>query len=56
MGSDCSGYHGVGGFHCHTPLDTCIDDSDCNGTDYCDFDVYQARWHCTAINTQCAIG
>jgi hypothetical protein len=53
---DCSGYHPVDGFHCHTASDSCMDDSDCTGTDYCNFNVYDGTWKCTAINNLCAIG
>lgn len=56
MGMDCDGYHSVDGYYCHTSTDSCIDDSDCTGTDYCNYDVYKGRWQCTPINTQCAIG
>ena len=56
MGSDCGGSHSVSGYYCHTPQDSCIDDSDCKGTDYCNFDEYKASWQCTPINNMCAIG
>jgi hypothetical protein len=56
MSWDCGGYRPVDGFHCHTPSDTCMDDSDCAGTSYCNFDVYQARWKCTETDTTCVIG
>lgn len=56
MSWDCGGYRPIDGFHCHTPSDTCIDDADCTGTDYCNFDVYESRWECTPIDTSCAIG
>jgi hypothetical protein len=56
MGWDCGGYHSIDGFHCHTPNDTCIDDTDCTGANYCNYDVYQGKWQCMAINNGCAIG
>ncbi|HOU94464.1 MAG TPA: hypothetical protein PLU22_25610 [Polyangiaceae bacterium] len=43
MSWDCGGYRPIDGFHCHTPGDTCIDDADCTGDDYCNFDVYDGR-------------
>lgn len=56
MGSDCSGYHTIDGYHCRTPADTCVDDSDCTGSDYCNFEPYKNLWECTPINMGCAIG
>lgn len=56
MSWDCGGYRPIDGYHCHTPLDTCMDNSDCTGTDYCNFDVYEARWRCTATDRSCVIG
>jgi hypothetical protein len=56
MGPDCSGYHSIDSYRCHTPADTCIDDSDCTGGDYCSFSDYAGRWTCTAKNMSCAIG
>jgi hypothetical protein len=55
-GRDCGGYHSIDGFHCHTAKDTCMDDADCTGTDYCNFDTYEGRWKCTAIDKTCIIG
>ncbi len=52
----CGGYRPIDGYHCHTPADSCLDDTECTGTDYCNFDVYEARWKCTATNTSCIIG
>jgi hypothetical protein len=56
MGPDCSGYHSIDSYRCHTPDDSCIDDSDCTGGDYCNFNDYAGRWTCTAKNMTCAIG
>lgn len=55
-GSDCGGYHWYSGYYCHTPKDTCIDDGDCTGKDYCDYDVIDGRWECKSPNMMCAIG
>jgi hypothetical protein len=55
-GGDCGGYHWYSGFYCHTPKDTCLDDSDCTGEDYCDFDVVDGRWECKSPNMNCVIG
>ena len=36
-----------GAYYCHTPLDTCVDDSDCTGTSRgCYFDVALQHWAC----------
>lgn len=56
MSWDCGGYRPVDGYHCHTPQDSCMDDSDCAGSDYCNFNEYEGRWKCTATNTSCVIG
>lgn len=56
MGMDCGGIHSVDGYHCHTPQDSCIDNSDCTGNQYCDFNDYEGRWKCTAPNMTCVIG
>jgi len=56
MGWDCGGYRPIDGFHCHTASDNCMDNADCTGTDYCNFDAYEARWKCTPTNTTCVIG
>lgn len=53
---DCGGYRPIDGYHCHTALDTCFNDSDCTGSDYCNFDDYSARWKCTATNDTCVVG
>jgi hypothetical protein len=55
-GMDCAGYHTIDSYHCHTPQDTCLDNSDCTGTDYCNFDPYDGRWKCQIPNMMCAIG
>jgi hypothetical protein len=56
MSWDCGGHRPIDGSHCHTPLDTCMDDLDCTGTDYCNFNVYEARWKCTPTDQSCVIG
>jgi hypothetical protein len=56
MSWDCGGYRPIDGYHCHTASDTCLDDSDCSGMDYCNFDVYSGTWKCTATNNTCVIG
>jgi hypothetical protein len=56
MGFDCGGYHSIDSYYCHTPKDTCMDDSDCTGTDYCNFDPYDGRWKCAVPNMTCIIG
>lgn len=55
-GWDCSGYHTIDSYYCHTPRDTCIDNSDCTGMDYCNYDAVDGRWECTSPNMNCAIG
>lgn len=55
-GGDCGGYHTYGGSYCHTPKDTCFEDSDCTGSDFCDYNVVNGRWECTRINMSCMIG
>jgi len=53
---DCGGHRSIDGYYCHTPHDTCIDNADCTGTDYCNFNVYNDRWECTAVDDTCVIG
>jgi hypothetical protein len=53
---DCGGYRPFDGYHCHTASDTCFGDSDCTGSDYCNFDVYAGFWKCTATDKTCVIG
>jgi hypothetical protein len=55
-GNDCGGYHWYSSYYCHTTRDTCIDDSDCTGKNFCDYNVVSGRWECTAPNMSCAIG
>jgi hypothetical protein len=55
-GGDCGGYRSYSGYYCHTRKDTCVDDSDCTGKDYCDFDVVDGRWECKSPNMNCVIG
>jgi hypothetical protein len=33
------------GYFCHTPVDTCVDDSDCDGAT-CNYDTVNNRWSC----------
>jgi hypothetical protein len=35
-------------YYCHTPADTCLNDSDCEGPDGCNFDTTLAHWICGA--------
>jgi hypothetical protein len=34
------------GYFCHTPCDTCTDDSDCGGSGTCNYDWLDHRWEC----------
>ncbi|MGH7269385.1 MAG: hypothetical protein ACREJ3_03060 [Polyangiaceae bacterium] len=34
------------GYFCHTPCDTCVDDSDCGNQGTCNYDVVDRRWEC----------
>jgi hypothetical protein len=39
----------LGGYYCHTPADTCTDDTDCVGTGgpaACAYSTTAARWQC----------
>jgi len=56
MGSDCGGVHSVDSYYCHTAADTCLDNTDCDGSAYCNYSIYNGRWECTSINNSCAIG
>jgi hypothetical protein len=40
---------GLAGYYCHTPLDKCIDDSDCssNGLTVCAYSATASQWQCT---------
>jgi hypothetical protein len=55
-GRDCGGYHTIDSYYCHTPKDTCIDNSDCTGNNYCNYDAVDGRWECTSPNMTCVIG
>lgn len=35
------------GYFCHTPSDTCIDDSDCGGQGTCNYDTVNKQWSCS---------
>lgn len=56
MSWDCGGYRPVDGFHCHTSKDTCRDDRDCSGNDYCNYNEFNDRWECTPTDISCVIG
>ena len=56
--STCGAYTGVVAYYCHTPQDTCVDDTDCTGSDgggggpgYCMFSPQGGLWLCAY--TQC---
>jgi hypothetical protein len=55
-GWDCGSYRPLGDYYCHTPQDTCMDDSDCTGQDFCNYDVVDGRWECKTPNLGCMIG
>jgi len=41
---------GIGGYYCHTPKDTCVNDSDCADAGYydvCAYDTSLGHWRCT---------
>jgi hypothetical protein len=45
----CGDYGGVIAYYCHTPADTCIDDSDCVSPEragYCMYSPEVGRWAC----------
>lgn len=48
FGLHCGSYHGVLSYHCHTPKDDCLDDSDCkkSGYGYCAFESKSGHWIC----------
>ena len=35
------------GYFCHTPQDTCVDDSDCTDANACNFDLLSQTWTCS---------
>jgi hypothetical protein len=35
------------GYFCHTPRDTCIDDSDCGNQGVCNYDTVNKMWSCS---------
>jgi len=43
---------GVAGYYCHTPKDTCLDDSDCtssqSGPQVCTYSTAAGHWACAA--------
>jgi hypothetical protein len=34
------------GYFCHSPCDTCVDDSDCGGKGTYNYDLLDHRWEC----------
>jgi hypothetical protein len=51
---------GLSGYYCHTPVDDCIDDSDCNGVstsgpveligpNVCAYSTTSSRWECQEV-------
>ena len=50
--STCGAYTGVVAYYCHTPTDSCLDDSDCPAVDggggpgYCMFSPEGGKWIC----------
>lgn len=48
--SSCGVFDGVRGYYCHTPNDTCINDSDCKDstTRNCAFDLNVGHWACAS--------
>jgi hypothetical protein len=36
----------LGGYYCHTPSDTCVDDTDCTGIEACAYDTTAGHWSC----------
>jgi hypothetical protein len=45
---ECNGLRLLDSYYCHTPKDKCLDDRDCTGNQYCNFDVVEGRWECVA--------
>jgi hypothetical protein len=37
----------LGGYYCHTPLDQCVNDSDCQSGFICNYSTQNAHWVCT---------
>jgi hypothetical protein len=50
---DCINYRLIDGLHCHTPSDSCIDDSDCSGSEFCNYDSNNGYWRCFLPDTDC---
>jgi hypothetical protein len=50
--SPCAAAGGVAAYYCHTPLDTCIDDSDCAAYEsgVCFYDAGARDWACASDN------
>jgi hypothetical protein len=41
----------IAGYYCHTPMDQCLDDSDCagaQGQSVCAYSTATSRWQCAA--------
>jgi hypothetical protein len=48
---DCQSGDSCGhGYYCHTPCDTCVDDSDCGLTATCNYDVIRHLWGCSTAS------
>jgi hypothetical protein len=47
---DCGSYSGIIGYYCHTPADTCVNDSECSdperGPGYCMYRPELGHWQC----------
>lgn len=48
MSAGCGSFYGVQGYYCHTPADSCINDSDCDPSTggYCAFAPEIGYWAC----------
>jgi hypothetical protein len=39
------------GYYCHTPSDTCVDNTDCPSMEGCNFDTHSLSWSCSITCT-----
>jgi hypothetical protein len=39
------------GYFCHTPNDTCLDDSDCGSAGACNYDSVAKHWSCSVCRS-----
>jgi hypothetical protein len=46
--SDCMGT--PSGYFCHTPQDTCVNDSDCSNPQTCEYDKQSYHWSCVEVS------